>query len=405
VTLLPATSPLHPPTAAERWRQVPRRWRGVMILAAAVVLAYFASSLLGGLYNPPSGSAVGPSSSTETSASGTAAMAQLLSDRHHSVQELTLPISAGTIPTNGTLFVLNPASSIITDVPALRRYLNNGGRLVLGGKTGTKVLQAILGTGPFPVWQSLPSGNAHPIEYAPEDAGVDTVIGGPSGSWQLGDENRFGLLLQGSGGALAIKASVGNGTLVLLASTSSLQNRFLAQADDAAFALDLAGPVSASVIFDEYDHGLGRSGTGLAGLPSHWKAGLLLAVLAALVWMWSAARRFGPPQSKVRELIPSRVAHVDAMAGLLASGGPDRLAIGASSLQDEGRERLRRILRADSDASDEQLIELAAIAGVPSLTPELAADLLRTPRSEHEVIAEGRAFAALARQGSQRWTR
>jgi len=402
VTQLPATSPLQLPTAADRWRQVPRRWRAALILAAAVLMAYFASSLVGGLYNPPSSSAVGPSSSTDTSAAGTAAMAQLLTDRHHSVQELTVPIAAATIPPHGTLFVLNPASSISTDVPALLRYLRSGGRVVLGGPTGSELLQAILGPGPSPVWQSVSSGTAHPVEQAPEDAGVSSVIPGPSGSWQLGGETRLGVLLRGPGGALAIVTSVDGGTLVLLASTGPLQNGLITQADNAAFALDLAGPAGAPVIFDEYDHGLGRSGTGLAGLPSHWKAGLLLALLAVLVWMWSAARRFGPPQSKDRELIPARVAHVDAMAGLLASGGPDRLAAGASSLQSEGREALRRLLRASPAATDEQLIELAAISGVPSLTPELATDLLRTPRTEKEVIAEGRAFATLSSHGSRR---
>jgi hypothetical protein len=118
--------------------------------------------------------------------------------------------------------------------------------------------------------------------------------------------------------------------------------------------------------------------------------------------MWSAARRFGPPQRADRELIPARVAHVDAMAALLASGSPDRLAAGASSLRATGRETLRRILRADQAATDEQLIELAATSSVPSVTPELAVALLRAPQSESDVIAGGRASAALARHGSQR---
>jgi hypothetical protein len=40
------------------------------------------------------------------------------------------------------------------------------------------------------------------------------------------------------------------------------------------------------------------------------------------------------------------------MAALLASGSPDRLAAGASSLRATGRETLRRILRADQAATD-----------------------------------------------------
>jgi hypothetical protein len=324
-------------------------------------------------------------------------MAQLLSERQHAVQQLTVPLHAARIATNGTLFVLDPAGSILPDAAALQGHLEAGGRLVLGGPTASGLLRQILGHGPVPVWRSSPSGNAYPVEHLPEDAGVSSVFNAGSGSW-AGNETSFRVLLQGPGGALALETAVGRGTLVLLASTSPLQNGTLAQADDAAFALDLAGRAGVPVIFDEYDHGLGRSGTGLAGLPSHWKAGLVLALLAVLAWMWSAARRFGPPQRADRELIPARVAHVDAMAALLASGPVDRLAAGAGSLQAEGRETLRRTLRADPLATDEQLIELAATGPPPSVTPELAAALLRTPQSESDVIAEGRAFVALARR-------
>jgi hypothetical protein len=397
VTPLPATPQpqLLQPTASERWSQVPRRWRLAMILAGAVLIAYFASSLVSGLYSPPSSSAVGPSSSTDTASVGTAAMAQLLSERQHPVQQLTVPLHAATIPTNGTLFVLDPAGSILPDAAELQGHLDAGGRLVLGGPTASGLLQRILGHGPVPVWRSSPSGNASPVEHLPEDAGVSTVFGDGPGSWG-GNETSFSVLLQGPGGALALETAVGRGTLVVLASTSPLQNGFLAQADDAAFALDLAGPAGVPVIFDEYDHGLGRSGTGLDGLPSHWKAGLVVALLAVLTWMWSVGRRFGPPQRADRELIPARVAHVDAMAALLASGPVDRLAAGAVSLQSEGRETLRRTLRAGPLATDEELIQLAATGSPPSVTPELAAALLRTPQSESDVIAEGRAFVALA---------
>jgi hypothetical protein len=372
-----------------------------MIFAGLAVVAYFASSLVGGLYTPPNSNAIGPSSSTDASASGAAAMARLLSERGHSVEELTVPLSAATLSSKGTLFVLDPADSITPDAAALRRYIDDGGRLVLGGPANATLLHAVVGPGTVPLWRPLSSGIAHPVAQVPEDAAVSAVLGGPSGSWQLGDDSHFRVFLQGSGGPLAIDRPVGRGTLVLLASTTALENGVLAQADDAAFALDLAQPAGAPVSFDEYDHGLGRSGTGLAGLPAHWRAGLLLALLAVLVWMWSAARRFGPPQPADRELIPARVAHVDAMAALLASGAPDRLATGASSLQNEGRETLRRMLRASPTASDAQLIELAATGAVPAVTAEVVTDLLRTPRSETEVIAEGRAFATLARHSGR----
>jgi hypothetical protein len=274
--------------------------------------------------------------------------------------------------------------------------------LVLGGRLGPSLLRSLLGTNDTPTWQASASGIAQPVEHTSQDTGVANVIGGPGGSYTVPQRSSFSTLLAGVGGALAVDTTVGSGTLLLLANTTPLQNAALSQADDAAFALDLAGRASAPVAFDEYDHGLGRSGTGLAGLPTHWKVALALAVLAALAWIWSAARRFGPPQLAERELIPARVAHVDAMAALLASGNADRLAAASAPLRDEGRSRLRRLLRAEPTATDAQLAELAASAALPSLTPALVTALLEQPRSESDVVDEGRAFVALSRATTDR---
>lgn len=382
-------------TAGERWNRLSWRWRAVLIIIAAIVLVYFASSLVTGVYQPPSTTPTGTSSSADTSPVGTEGMARLLAARGHDVQSLTTPLSNAALPTGGTLFVLDPVSAVTPSLPALEGYLDSGGHLVLGGQIPTSTLQTLLGTTPVPVWQSSPSGNASPVEHTGADAGVSTVLGGAVGSWHVPTTPRLSVLLQGLGGPLAVDASVGRGTLFLLASTTPLQNSQLARADDAAFALDLAGPAGAPVAFDEYDHGLGRSGTGLDALPTHWKVALVLALLAALVWMWSAARRFGPPQQVERELIPPRVAHVDAMAALLASGSTERMAAAAAPLREQGRLHLRRALRAPADATDEQLAQLAASAGAGSVSPETVGALLTTPRSAAGLIDEGRAFVAL----------
>jgi hypothetical protein len=386
-----------PATAGERWHRLPRRWRAVLIALAALLALYFASSLVAGVYQSPNGTPTGPSSSVDPSPEGTEALAQLLADRHHPVQSLTTPLASASLPTAGTLFVLDPVNSLTQSLPALRRYLAGGGHLVLGGRVGPGALRPLLGTTDTPTWQATSAGVAQPVEHTRQDTGVANVLSGPGGSYTVPAGSNFSTLLAGVGGALALDATVGSGTLVLLANTTPLQNGALAQADDAAFALDLAGPATAPVAFDEYDHGLGRSGTGLAGLPTHWKVALALAVLAALVWIWSAARRFGPPQLAERELIPARVAHVDAMAALLASGNADRLAAASAPLRDEGRSRLRRLLRANPSATDAELAELAASADLPSLTPELVSSLLDPPRSESGVVDEGRAFVALSR--------
>lgn len=391
-----------PATLGERWRLVPRHWRVVMIAISIVVVVEFALSLVGNLYTAPSSSPVGSGSSVSAAPDGTQALALLLSARHHPVQQATVPLANANLPVNGTVFVLDPVGSLTAEIPTLKSYVRNGGRLVLSGEPNHALLSELLGPGALPVWDPVPAGSSRPAVNAPEVNGVTTVLGDASGSWSspTATESPAGqitVLLQGPENSLALLARVGQGTVVLLGSSGPLQDQYLASADDAAFALDLAGNAKAPVLFDEYDHGLGRSGTGLAGLPAHWRIGLALALAAALVWVLSAARRFGPPQRANREFIPPRVAHVDAMASLLASGDPQRRAAGAAPLQREGRATLRRMLRAEPNASDEHLVELAAQGGVATVTPEEVTALLGTPRSADELVRLGTAFTAIER--------
>ena len=186
---------------------------------------------------------------------------------------------------------------------------------------------------------------------------------------------------------------------MLLASSSPLDNENLSRADNAAFALDLAGPAGAAVIFDEYDHLRSSAGSGIAGLPGHWQAALALGLVAVVVWILSAARRFGPPAPVERELAPARVGHVDAVAALLASGPPGRLVAGAEPLRHAAREQLCRALGARSEASDS---ELRTSAGPVAIAPDLVNAVLTEPGSQADLLALGKAYVALAQRG--RWS-
>lgn len=90
-----------------------------------------------------------------------------------------------------------------------------------------------------------------------------------------------------------------------------LQNRNLAEADNAAYALELAG--EGPLVFAE-----GERPRGLAALPRSGKWALGLLCVAALLFMLARGRRFGPPQPPGRELSPPRVVYVDALAAALA---------------------------------------------------------------------------------------
>jgi hypothetical protein len=314
-----------------------------MVLLAALVVAEFVISFAGALYGTPSRSILGSASSLDTSGKGTAALAQLLGSSRHAVRLLEGPLDHAALPVPGTLFVLDPGRRLSSELPAISRYLAAGGRVVLAGRQVATTLRALLGTGLLPIWQSAITGTTRP--------------------------------------------------------SSPLENASLARADNAAFGLDLAGPAGAAVAFDEYDHLQTSPGSGIADLPGHWQLALLLGLAAVLVWILSAARRFGPPARAERELVPPRIAHVDAVAALLASGSADRLRAGAAPLRLAARERLCRALSVGPYATDSELLAASESRG---MAPELVVAILAEPRSERDLLALGRGYATLTER--RRWS-
>jgi hypothetical protein len=376
-----------------------------MVIAAAAVVVEFTLSFAGAVYGTPSRSILGPASSLATSTGGTAAFSQLLKEDGYPVRQLQVPLRSTSLPLPGTLFVLDPQHSLTEEVPVISRYLASGGRVVLAGKPAVGTLRVLLGAGALPAWRATTLGASHPGTPVPENYAAETVVSDTAGSWKIpspDQADRTGTLttlLSGPRGALALLAEVGRGRLVLLASSSPLDNGLLSRDDNAAFALDVAGPAGTPVAFDEYDHLQTSSGSGIAGLPGHWQAGLLLGLLAVVVWILSAARRFGPPARAERALVPPRIAHVDAVANLLASGSPARLVAGAAPLRLAARERLCRVLGTSQEASD---AELAAKAATTTLPPGVVSAIVSEPRSETDLLALGRAYAALNEK--RRWS-
>ena len=375
-----------------------------MVIAAAAVAVEFVISFAGAVYGTPSRPILGPASSLDTSKGGTAAFSQLLAARGHSVGVSEVPLSSPSLPARGTLIVLDPQKSLSGELGAINSYLRAGGRVVLAGRLGRDTLRTLLGAGSLPIWQSPSAGLQHRVLTAPEDYGVFSVTSSGPGSWQtgsaIGARNRAArVLLGGTRGNLALLARVGPGRLVLLASASALENGSLDSADNAAFALDLTGPPRSPVVFDEYDHLETSTGAGIAGLPAHWQAALALGLLAVVVWIMSAARRFGPPMPAERQLVPARIAYVDAVAALLATGPPARLNAGAAPSRVATRARLCQVLGANLDTTDPELYARAAAMAMPI---ELVTAVLFEPSSEQDLLALGRAYVTLAQ--TRRWS-
>ena len=186
---------------------------------------------------------------------------------------------------------------------------------------------------------------------------VDYVLPGPSGepgsalattpegfaAWaELAERNGIEVLIVPEGAEIPAGAIVVKHGRLTGADLRRVRNENLADGDNAAYALELAG--DGPLVFAE-----GERPRGLAALPESGKWALGLLGLAALLFMLARGRRFGPPQPPGRELAPPRVAYVDALAAALAK---TRDPAGAM-------EPITRALGAEPPQSDDEALDLA----------------------------------------------
>jgi hypothetical protein len=329
-----------------------------------------------------------PSSSYTTDGAGTAAYAELLAAAGHAVAPLRGQLT-GSLPRGITLFVLDPETLAPEEIDALREYVEGGGRLVIGGDPAAW-LDDLVPSPPEVVERGIVApGDGRPVARvlapAPETAGVDaitvdgaTTFRGGSGLPIVGDDD----------GEVATLQDVGDGRVILLADTSMLHNALLDEADNAAFGLDLAGPINTPVYFAEGVHGYGTS-TGFAAIPLEWRIALFGLALAALVWMFAAGHRIGAPEDASRELPPPRSAYVEALATTLARAG--RPAEAVAPVRAAARERLARRAGLGADASLEEIRQAAASV----LAPEEVEAVFTDSGDDQSIITAGCAVVRL----------
>ena len=350
------------------------RWRvgiGIVVALVAVDLAlHFIGTLTGGTPGGPE------SSSYATQPEGAGAYAELLGRYGHPVDRVrTTPADATLDPTT-TVFLLGADGVAAEDAASLRRFVESGGRLVAGGPTLAWARALV---------PELPRGAASRARFRARRLRVQSAGGR---AWT--GPGAFAPLARSPRGILAVTKDVGRGTLILLADPSPLQNRLLGRADNAAFGLSLAGPARRPAAFLESYHGYGRS-SGLRALPLAWK--LLLGGLAAatLVWMVARARRFGPPETRSRELQPPRSAYVDALAGVLAR--TNRRDEAVATVRARARAELLRRAALPADADDDALLAAAGRLGID------AEAIVRPAKTDSDVVAVGRVLAQIGQDG------
>jgi hypothetical protein len=371
-------------------------WRalrpGSRALVGALVVILGLNLLSAGVTTVTGGSGPGgpPSSSYATADDGLAAYAELLARHGHSVERLRVSLDRADLEPGATVVVADPRSGLTGDeASALAAFVRGGGRLVAAGAGAADLLEALPGGGPE--WAAAGVRSAGPLVPAPEVAGVATVETAGEGSWSSAGATLP--VLGGPAGVLATVADVGAGRVVAIADASPLQNRLLDRADNAAFALAVAG-AGRPIAFAEAQHGYGRR-TGIGALPSRWRWALAGGFLAALVWMWSRGRRLGPADDVERTGAPPRRAYVDALAaGLARTHQPD---VAMAPLQERARRRLAARAGLVSDAGERELREAAARL---SLAPAEVEALFRPCHSDDDIVAVGRVMARLGEHRS-----
>ena len=357
-----------------------RRWRIATVAVAALVAFDVVLHVLGTLTGGTPG---GPRSSAySTGRTGVRAYAELLWRYGHPVERLRTAPSHSRLDPTDTVFLLDPPAVAAEDADALRAFLVEGGRLVSGGRAGTWVRRLVeqppSGT-TVGVIRARPLGSALP--------GIESVRTAGDSSWS--DPGSTRALLGGSRRVVLTAERVGHGELFLLADVSPLENRLLDARDNAALGLELAGRRGRGAVFLERYHGYGR-GTGLSALPLRWKVLLSGLALAGLVYLVARGRRLGPPESRRRELGPSRHAYVDAVAAVIARTGRRDEAV--APVRRHARETLLRRAGLPPDADDDAFRAAAGRLGIPL---EDVDAVLRPARSDADVLAVGRALAGI----------
>jgi hypothetical protein len=323
------------------------------------------------------------SSSYATGTDGLAAWAELLERFDHPVERRREPLSADGIDAAATLVVLDPDALDAVAARALRRFVERGGLLVVGGARLAPSLSSVV---PDP-----PRAVATPRRVFAEVAGATGLEGIRSvraeGGLAWSRDSVDEVLVAAGDDVLLARARVGRGVVLLLADTTAVHNAGLATGDHAAFALFLAGDAGRTVVFAEHEHGYGGSG-GLGALPRRWQWALALLGVATVAAMWSRGRRLGPPEDAARPLPPPRAAYVDALAATLhRAGARDDVA---ERLASAVRSRLAASGALGPDPPREQLVEHARRA---RLTEHEIRVVLDGARDDADLLAAGRALA------------
>ena len=315
------------------------RPRAELALALAALLALGMGAALLGSRSRPAESTDFRRSTFVTSPEGAKALAEALTRLGVNVSRLRHRLdSTATLPGDGrTLLAFLAPSEPLNGFEArqLAARVRRGGDLLLAGSTAGVALSCY-GFYPRRLPDSLAAGTLWVSEVLlplPDSAAADSAGIRRAADCAVAVTDADTLLATGDGRPVALRLRAAGGAAVTLVADGALfSNRALRETKAGEFALGLVVGRYPGVVFDEYHHGFGPSGS-LAGAvwawslrsPWGWAAWqLLLAGLAALA---AGAVRFGPARGVIERRRRSPLEHVRALANALAAARGHDVAI------------------------------------------------------------------------------
>ncbi|MDF1597680.1 MAG: DUF4350 domain-containing protein [Acidimicrobiia bacterium] len=331
----------------------------------------------------------GPAASSYvTTGEGVAAWYELLDRTGHPVSRARSP--RPDLDSATTVVVIEPFPDRIDSagLEALTAFVESGGRLIAGGAL-PDWLREIAGN--ELTWSPSPAGTARPVDPAPETGYVGSVAVNSIGAWRGLPSGAIPLLADGDGDVTAAALDMGSGRIILLADTTALTNAAIGTADNASFALGIAGEDGRPVVFSEYVHGY-TDEEGLTALPDSWLWAMGLGLAALLTYLIAIGRRFGPPEEPDRVFAPARREYLDALAGsLVRTGRPD---VATAPI----RAAARRLIAARGGLSPDATTDgIIAAARRLELNDDEIASIIRSSHDEAALITSGRVLARLTR--------
>jgi Domain of unknown function (DUF4350) len=323
-------------------------------LAAALSLAVAIGMLL-----PSANSDDNPVPSTYVAGQhGARAAYETLLGANYPIERWERPLSdlAAVAGPETVVIFAEPFSRETDDIRAMRQIVEKGGRVLATGYWGGSILP-----GGMPNTSRVFNFAACQLE--PE--GLDTLANSgdvwmvPQASWQVGNPShriQYGC----AGQPAVVEYEYGKGHVVWWASSTPLENGFLARGNDLDLLLNSIGPLAGHHFYwDESLHGDVRSTWSYASGPARNLLLIGLPLLGFLI-VFSFSRRSGPMRELPQPVRGAPVEFLEALGSLYRNAGASSTAIAVAL------ERFRR-----------QALRLCGLRPTPMPAAELAAVIRR----------------------------